>query len=246
MRDVCSHARPSAQDLEDTRVLESLLREHKSYETEDEAVKREEALGHLYRVVQEWSREVTLAHGKDEEFAAEAHALIYTFGSFRLGVHGPGADMDTLVVGPRYCTRTEDFFGKLYAKLQALEADGVVEDLHPVPDANVPVIKMEFMGFEMDLLYAQLAYDRIPLDLDVQDPSLLRSIDEASIKSLNGTRTTDQILRLVPNPESFRTALRFLKLYAARRGMYSCVCALPFLKSKLSVKRDPMAWTHEP
>jgi len=154
------------------------------------------------------------------------NAKIFTFGSYRLGVHGPGADIDTLCVGPRHCSREEDFFGSDPAKpslLQMLRDLPTVTELQPVPDAFTPVIKLKLAGISIDLLYARLTLSSIPEQLDLQADSVLKNLDESSVRSLNGCRVTDALLRLVPDVAVFRLALRAVKVWAKHRGVYSNV-----------------------
>lgn len=81
-------------------------------------------LGRLAALIKKFVRQVSLSRGLSEAAANAAGGKIYTFGSYRLGVHGPGADIDTLCVAPRHVTR-EDFFNVLEGMLREME--GVTE-----------------------------------------------------------------------------------------------------------------------
>lgn len=69
-------------------------------------------------------RKVGIDRGLSESAANEAGGKIFTFGSYRLGVHGPGSDIDTLCVVPKHVSR-EDFFDVFEGMLK--ETDGVTE-----------------------------------------------------------------------------------------------------------------------
>ncbi|KAH3744410.1 poly polymerase [Pelomyxa schiedti] len=211
---------PSDKDIRLTQLLEDTLRGYGLYESAQEAAHREEVLGKLNAICKEWSKTTCIKKGLSEEHAQNAGAKIFTFGSYRLGVHGSGADIDTLCVGPRMLSRL-DFFTSLFEMLSVCPE---VTDLTAVTDAYVPVMKMKFSGIEMDLLYANLALPRIPDELDLTDDNLLKNLmDEKDVLSLNGSRVTDSILKLVPNGDVFKLSLRCIKLWAKRRGIYANV-----------------------
>lgn len=215
---------PKPKDLEQSRHLEQFLVEQGLYEAKSEAELRENVLGELDALVTQWVKAVTEVCQMDEFSVSEATARIFTFGSYRLGVHSPGADIDTLCVGPEHVTREEHYFGTEAHCLQKILQDHPeVTELSAVRESYVPVIKMKFSGISIDLLYAQLAVTVLPEKLDLTATSTLRNCDEQTVRSLNGCRVTDSILNEVPDIETFRTVLRFIKLWAERRGVYSNV-----------------------
>ncbi|GMQ08487.1 hypothetical protein CsSME_00052196 [Camellia sinensis var. sinensis] len=215
-----SKAGPSETDLQRTLDLEKFLVDVGLYESKEEAAKREAVLGRIKEIVKDWVKQLTRLRGYTDQMVEDANAVLLTFGSYRLGVHGPGADIDTLCVGPSYVNREVDFFFILHDILAEMEE---VTELQPVPNAHVPVMKLKFNGVSIDLLYASISLLVVPENLDISDVSVLYNVDEPTVRSLNGCRVADQILKLVPNFKHFHTTLRCLKFWAKRRGVYSNV-----------------------
>ncbi|KAF9450935.1 Poly(A) polymerase [Macrolepiota fuliginosa MF-IS2] len=180
---------------------------------------REIVLGRVADLVKKFVRKVASDRGLSESAATGAGGKIFTFGSYRLGVHGPGSDIDTLCVVPKHVSR-EDFFDVFEPMLRELEG---VTEVSGVPEAYVPIVKTKISGIPIDLLMARLALSAIPDDLTLDDDNLLRNVDERCIRSLGGSRVTDAILRLVPDVQVFRDSLRCIKLWAQRRAIYSNV-----------------------
>eukprot|EP00955_Chlamydomonas_euryale_P029268 308466-Chlamydomonas_euryale.AAC.12 len=73
-------------------ACDNFLQDEKLYETTDEAEMREHVLGRLDDIVKAWVRSVLQAEGYSSSMVEEVNAKIFTFGSYRLGVHGPGAE----------------------------------------------------------------------------------------------------------------------------------------------------------
>ncbi|KAI7892711.1 Poly(A) polymerase central domain-containing protein [Mucor mucedo] len=214
-----SSAPPTEKELKLTESLVQTLKDFGLFESEQEAQKRVVVLGKLDKMVKDFVYTVSKSKGFPDTLAKEAGGKIFTYGSYRLGVHGTGADIDTLCVFPKHVER-EHFFTIMYDMLKARPE---VTELSAVSDAYVPVIKMHFSGIPIDFICARLSIARVPDDLELADNNVLKNLDERCVRSLNGSRVTDDILRLVPDVATFRIALRTIKLWAKCRSIYSNV-----------------------
>eukprot|EP00961_Rhodomonas_salina_P142065 1912999-Rhodomonas_salina.3 len=184
-----SMADPSEKDQRRNEALMELMEDEKLLPSKEESERRVEVLGKLNGIVRDFIKRTHERKGLMDHYTENNTYQIRTFGSYRLDVHLPGADMDTVVIVTRNVDRT-DMFEDLYVHFQG-RSD--VKDLIKVEEARVPVIKFQMDEFEFDLAMARLSYNQIPDDFDVTDDRHLKNVDQQSVTSLNGVRVTDTI-----------------------------------------------------
>lgn len=218
---IMSDREPDDIELKRTDQLRECLKGFDLFETDDEMQLRCKVLNEINKLSQRWIKDLSIDKRMPPDIANQCQAKIFTFGSYRLGVHNRGADIDTLLVAPKHVER-DDFFDTFQSALTKMDG---VEYVRAVRNAFVPVLKTKILGIELDILFSTLALRTIPSEQELCDTNLLRGLDQQSIRSLNGCRVTDEILNLVPqsNLDSFRLALRAIKLWAKKRGIYSNV-----------------------
>ncbi|UJR23709.1 hypothetical protein I4U23_026690 [Adineta vaga] len=208
---------PDPLDYVQTKNLEDTLRSYDYFESSEELSHRVHVMTKLNILVREWIRNFSLTKNVPTEMVDNVGGRVHTFGSYRLGVHSKGGDIDTLLIAPRHIDRT-DFFTSF---VEFLRRQPEVRDLRAIEEAFVPVIKLTFDGIELDMLFSRLALATIPDNLDLKDDKILHNLDHRCARSLNGCRVTDEILDLVPDRETFKSTLRAIKLWAKKNGLYS-------------------------
>lgn len=140
-----------------------------------------------------------------------------TFGTYNLGVINPGANIDILCVAPNYVTR-EQFFDDF---VDILVEEDRIKLIDPIPKAYVPYIEVKYEKVECHLLFASFPYPTITEDLDVCSESNISHADERTVRSVNGCRTCEKILKLVNNVKEYRKALKLLIEWGYKRCIYS-------------------------
>jgi hypothetical protein len=173
---------------------------------------------------------------------AAASIKLLSFGSYRLGVHSPHADLDLLALCPSYISKY-DFF---HSFVEVLRQDSSCTAIHPVAKAYTPVIKFQMGGIPIDLLFVRLVNDDCLMDVEDEDKQqliehdlfqvqdeMLQGLDEPSSRSLNGVRVAQYLLSILSSSNnyctqteqkhSFRIVLRTVKEWAKVHGLYSNV-----------------------
>jgi len=135
---------------------------------------------------------------------------LVALGSYKLGVHFPESDIDLLCVAPKWVTRLsfqQEFLDILLGLSGTSYCYGVFR-------AKVPIIKLTCDSIDLDVLFANF-------DGNLLEDGGIEYCDDATLLSLNGFRNNEMILQLVPDVGSFQTALRGVKLWAVKKGIYS-------------------------
>ena len=104
---------PTALDMSFQSLLTSYMDSHVPLESAEGIRKRERVLDRLGYICTEWVQHLAREAALPDDVVRRSRGLLYTSGSYRLGIHEPNADMDIVFVCPNVCTRKE-FFGSGY------------------------------------------------------------------------------------------------------------------------------------
>ena len=154
------------------------MKRHMPLESQQELKKRERVLTKLGNTVMNWVKQTCIDKGYPMAVAESAGGKLYTSGSYRLGVHEPGADIDTICVTPSVCDRS-DFFGPLK---DLLVSHKDVTNFNSIETAAVPIMTFDWEDVNIDLLFARLNIISVPDSIDIDNDRILEGVDGATEK----------------------------------------------------------------
>jgi poly(A) polymerase len=217
---------PTEIELAFDKTLTEYRENNIPLETLDNIRKRERVLDSMKSLCYDWIRSVAQRKGLGGDNIHPGGQL-FTSGSYRLGVHEPGADIDTILVAPSLCEKA-DFFGNedvLDSLATRISSHPDVTNFVPVENAAVPILTFDWEGINIDLLFARLHSNVVPADFDIDNDIVLDGADSATAMSLNGPRVTNLIAAFASGTpqryQNFLTLVRCIRKWAKARGLYS-------------------------
>ena len=229
---------PNSKDNKEVQYIRELLKnDFNLFETKEESKKREEILFSLKKCVKEAVKNIYKAKNKTDEEANNAGGGVFSFGSYRLGIVGPGDDIDVLCIAPATDTSVksdkcerDELFEEMRKQLENLRNEKEITQILPISGAKVPIIKIVYKDIPIDILVASVSFKSINENFNLEDDNVLKNCCEKCILSLNGCRVTNAIFKSLPKDfkcEDFKLTLRAIKLWAKKRGIYSNAMGYP-------------------
>lgn len=145
------HFRQPGEELLYIKYLMS--EKYKVFETPEVMTLRTRSIQYLQEIVETWYIKVGIEQKKMERVLLETKkAKVLVFGSYRLGVHFAGTDIDTICVFPNFITKEEflDDFKQYLSKYDN------ISDVLRIQEAQTPIIKVKVNGISFDLLFASV------------------------------------------------------------------------------------------
>ncbi|CAE8617772.1 unnamed protein product [Polarella glacialis] len=242
--DPISLQEPTEFDLALSEKMREDLESVFPQETAEGMVQRKEVLVVLETMFHDWMSKLSAEGGISEEEIRRSTVKITTLGSYRRTIY------NILVFQQRPNVPREEFFATFAELLEKRVGDSSVrrrDGMRANPGCvtirsersadkwfaagnmilYTPIIKLKMRGVCIDLLFARLAKD---IGETEEAEEVFRSTGLNATATFDGAAASevtcardvaDQILQLVPNQETFRATLRFVKYWARRRGIYS-------------------------
>lgn len=172
-----------AQEIALSRYLENyLVTRGDVYESWHGEDRRRRIIEKLHEILVRWVAETGSLKSPPiapEHIICGGGVQLKIFGSTRLGVHTPDADIDVLCIAPCWITRS-DFFTSFVDKLRGRYDVSMVS---AVPEAYTPVVKFIIDSQPLDVIFVSLPFSHfIPPDLDILSPKVLLGLDDAAVR----------------------------------------------------------------
>ena len=142
---------------------------------------RELVLGCVAVLAVKFVHKVMIIRGHSEAAARNAGGKLFTFGSYRLGVHGPGSDIDILCVAHTLSPCSRKSMALLMSRYVIY--GGMA---HASQTKTNIIITANISGVPIECVFARLALPSILDNLELKDDNPLSNLDERCVRSLGG------------------------------------------------------------
>ncbi|CAD5111542.1 unnamed protein product [Dimorphilus gyrociliatus] len=197
--------------------LETYLIEVGHYESENERSKRSTLINNVKSLAKEWIMEM-VEDNEDRKTAIKAiKQYIYPLGSYVLEVMEKDSKLDTIFIAPQFIS-LEDFLTLFSTKLQQYPN---VKQVIAVGVCRTPQIRLILDDTELFISFSNVPIEYLTGRKNISHPNAYEGMNFQNAISLNGYHIIQDILKIIPNRQTFQIALRAIKLWAKQKGFYS-------------------------